>query len=91
MTTVHHRKRQTLVGEVVSDKMDKTVVVKVMRRIPHPVYRKYVKRFKKYFAYTGSVTPKVGDIVKISATRPLSKMKRWQVSEIIRESVKIGN
>ncbi|MFQ6612056.1 MAG: 30S ribosomal protein S17 [Fidelibacterota bacterium] len=91
MKRAKSRKRQTLVGEVVSDKMDKTVVVKVMRRIPHPVYRKYVKRFKKYFAHAGSVKPEIGDIVKISAVRPMSKIKRWQVSEIIRESVKIGN
>lgn len=84
------RKRQSLVGEVVSDKMDKTVVVKVTRVIPHPVYHKYVKRFKKYMVHAGTVKPKMGDVVKITATRPISKNKCWQVSEIIRESVKIG-
>jgi len=84
------RKRQTLVGEVVSDSMEKTVVVQVIRKIPHPVYRKFVKRFKKHLAHVESVEPKVGDIVQISAMRPMSKRKRWRVSEIIRESVKIG-
>ena len=84
------RKRQTLVGEVVSDSMEKTVVVQVTRKIPHPVYRKFVKRFKKHLAHVESVEPKVGDIVQISAMRPRSKRKRWRVSEIIRESVKIG-
>ncbi|MEE8436898.1 MAG: 30S ribosomal protein S17 [Candidatus Neomarinimicrobiota bacterium] len=84
------RRRQSLVGEVVSDKMDKTVVVKVTRKIAHPIYKKYVKRYKKYLAHIGAVSPKMGDMVKISAVRPLSKNKRWQVSEIIHESVKIG-
>ncbi len=84
------RKRQTLYGEVVSTKMDKTVTVKVTRKIEHPVYKKYVKRYKKYLAHVGSVEPKMGDLVIISAIRPLSKNKRWQVSEIVRESVKIG-
>ncbi|MGY8787646.1 MAG: 30S ribosomal protein S17 [Fidelibacterota bacterium] len=84
------RKRQTIVGEVVSDKMEKTVVVQVTRKVQHPVYKKFVKRFKKFNAHTDTVSPKVGDIVKISAMRPISKTKRWRVSEIIRESVKIG-
>ena len=84
------RKRQTLVGEVVSDSMEKTVVVQVTRKIPHPVYKKFVKRFKKHLAHVESMEPKVGDIVQISAMRPMSKRKRWRVSEIIRESVKIG-
>ncbi len=83
------RKRPSLTGEVVSDKMDKTVVVKVTRLVRHPVYKKYVKRFKKHKARTGVVSPKMGDIVRISSTRPLSKTVRWQVSEIIRESVLI--
>jgi len=84
------RKRQTLTGEVVSTKMDKTAVVKVTRKIRHPLYKKYVKKYKKYFAHTGQVEPKMGDVVKISAVRPISKNKRWQVSEIIREAKVIG-
>ena len=84
------RRKQILVGEVISDKMYKTVVVQVTRRITHPVYGKILKRFKKYNSHVASVVPKVGDVVKISSVRPISKTKRWQVSEIIRESVKIG-
>ncbi len=81
------RKRQVLIGTVISDKMDKTVNVKVTREIPHPVYKKRVKRYKNYLAHVASVSPKVGDIVKITSIRPISKYKRWQVSEIIREAV----
>ena len=84
------RRKQVLVGEVVSDKMKKTVVVQVTRRIAHPVYGKILKRFKKYNSHVASVVPKIGDVVKISSVRPISKTKRWQVSEIVRESVKIG-
>jgi small subunit ribosomal protein S17 len=84
------RKRQALTGEVVSTKMAKTVVVKVTRKIKHPLYKKYIKVYKKYFAHTGTVELKQGDIVKISSVRPISKMKRWQVSEIIREAKIIG-
>jgi small subunit ribosomal protein S17 len=84
------RKKQVLVGEVVSDKMEKTVVVQVTRRIAHPVYGKILKRFKKYNSHVASVVPKIGDVVKISSVRPISKTKRWQVSQIVRESVKIG-
>ena len=84
------RRKQVLVGEVVSDKMEKTVVVQVTRRITHPVYGKILKRFKNYNSHVASIVPKVGDVVKISSVRPISKTKRWQVSEIVRESVKIG-
>jgi len=84
------RRKQILVGEVVSDRMDKTVVVQVTRKIPHPVYGKILKRFKKYNSHITTISPKIGDIVKISSTRPISKTKRWRVSEIVRESVKIG-
>ena len=84
------RNRQTLVGEVVSTKMDKTAVVKVTRKIKHPLYKKYIKKYKKYFAHIGQVDPKDGDIVRISAIRPISRKKRWQVSEIIREAKIIG-
>ncbi|MEC9376898.1 MAG: 30S ribosomal protein S17 [Candidatus Neomarinimicrobiota bacterium] len=83
------RRRQTLIGEVISTKMDKTVNVRVMREIPHPVYGKRVKRYKKYLVHVASVQPKEGDIVKMLAMRPMSKRKRWQVSEIVRESVKM--
>ena len=84
------RKRQSLTGQVVSANMEKTVTVKIMREIPHPIYRKRIKRYKKYLAHVASISPKIGDLVKISSIRPISKNKRWQVAEIIRESVNIG-
>ena len=85
-----YRKRQTLTGEVTSTKMEKTVVVKVTRKVKHPIYKKFIKCYKKYLAHTTSVVPKNGDIVKIISTKPISKRKRWQVSEIIRESLDMG-
>ena len=84
------RRRQTLRGEVVSTKMDKTVTVKVTRKVRHPLYKNFVKHYKKYLSHVTSVEPSLGDIVKISSIHPISKLKRWQVSEIIRKSEKIG-
>ena len=84
------RKKQSLVGKVISDKMEKTVNVRVMREIAHPVYRKRVKRYKNYLAHVESVNPEIGDIVRISSIRPISKNKRWQVSQVIRKSLAVG-
>ena len=84
------RKRQILTGRVISGEMSKTVNVRVTREIPHPVYKKRVKRYKNYLAHVESVAPKEGDIVRFASVRPISKNKRWQVSEIIREAVIIG-
>ena len=80
------RKRQSLVGKVVSVKMKDTVNVLVTRVISHPIYKKRVKKYKKYLTHVSSVSPKEGDIVKIISTKPLSKNKRWQVSEILQQS-----
>ncbi len=74
------RRRQSLIGEVISTKMENTVNVKVTREIAHPVYHKRVKRFKKYLAHVASVAPRDRCIVKISAIRPLGKLYRWQDS-----------
>ena len=80
------RKRQNLVGRVVSAKMTNTVSVLVTRVISHPVYKKRVKKYKKYLTHVSNISPKEGDIVKIVSTKPLSKNKRWQVSEILQQS-----
>ena len=85
-----HRKKQTLIGTVISDKMEKTVNVRVLRELPHPVYRKRIKKYKNYLAHIGSVSASEGDIVKITSMRPISKMKRWLVSEVLKESINIG-
>lgn len=71
------------VGVVVSDKMDKTVVVAVERKMAHPLYGKQIKKTKKFHAHDEENKCKVGDIVRIKESRPLSKLKRWVVVEIL--------
>lgn len=75
--------RKTRTGVVVSDKMQKTVVVEIERRVPHPVYGKMVTRTKRVKAHDEENTAKTGDRVRIAETRPLSKDKRWRVLEIV--------
>ena len=75
--------RKVRVGRVVSDKMQKTVVVAIERRVPHPVYGKMVTRTKKVKAHDEENTAKTGDLVRIAETRPLSKDKRWRLVEIV--------
>ena len=77
------RKRKTRIGHVVSDRMDKTVVVAVESRRPHPLYGKIVRHAAKFKAHDQDNTCRVGDKVKIVETRPLSKEKRWRVVEIV--------
>jgi small subunit ribosomal protein S17 len=77
--------RKIKTGIVVSDAMDKTVVVKVARRIQHSLYKKFINRSKKFKAHDSENKVKIGDIVKIQETRPLSKDKRWRVVEVIRQ------
>ena len=79
-------RRKTRVGVVVSDRMDKTVVVLVERRYAHPLYGKQVTRSKKYHAHDENNEFQVGDRVRITETRPLSKLKRWRVSALIEKA-----
>ncbi len=79
-------RRKTLVGEVVSDKMDKTVVVRVETVTHHPLYRKVVRRHKRLKAHDERNECRVGDVVRIMETRPLSKEKRWRVVEILQRA-----
>jgi small subunit ribosomal protein S17 len=81
--TTERASRKTRVGMVVSDKMQKTVVVSIERRVQHPVYGKMVRRTKKLKAHDEQNEAKTGDTVRIMETRPLSKDKRWRVVEII--------
>ena len=76
-----HRKMR--VGTVVSDKMQKTVVVAIERRVPHPTYGKMITRTKHFKAHDEQNASKAGDVVRIMETRPLSKDKRWRVVEIV--------
>ena len=84
-TTTEQEKgrRKTRIGTVVSDKMDKTVVVSVVRRYAHPLYGKQVTRTKKYHAHDEENAYHIGDTVRIMETRPLSKLKRWRVVEVL--------
>ncbi|MCL2324889.1 MAG: 30S ribosomal protein S17 [Proteobacteria bacterium] len=78
--------RKTRVGMVVSNKMEKTIVVVVERRVLHPVYKKYVKSRSRYMAHDNSNSARVGDHVLIVETRPVSKNKCWRLKEIIRRA-----
>ncbi len=71
--------KRVMQGVVVSDKMDKTVTVKVERRIMHPLYKKFIRRSKKYAAHDENNACKVGDVVSIRECRPISKRKKWEV------------
>ena len=91
----HSSGRKRLVGSVVGDKMDKTVIVSVERLIRHPRYGKVLRRVKKYKAHDEENTCRVGDVVRIVESRPLSREKRWIVEEIVkrpggRESAEVG-
>lgn len=78
--------RKTIVGKVVSDKMDKTVVVAIEDSVRHPLYKKIIKRTVKYKAHDEANTCGIGDRVRIMETRPISKDKRWRVVEIIEKA-----
>lgn len=81
MSDTPHRK--TRIGTIVSDKMDKTVVVQISKKMQHPVYKKFVTRRVKYKAHDPNNEYQVGDKVEIEETRPLSKEKRWRVTKLI--------
>ena len=86
MTENRTTSRKTRVGKVVSDKMDKTVVVTVEDRVAHPIYKKIIKRTYRLKAHDELNTCGVGDRVKVMETRPLSKDKRWRVVEIVEKA-----
>ena len=86
----NRKNKQSLIGKVVSAKMQNTVSVEVTRVIAHPTYKKRIKKHKKFLSHVSEVSPKVGDVVRITATKPISKNKRWRVSEILQESNNLG-
>ena len=79
-------KHKELVGEVVSDKMDKTIVVQVQRRVRHPRYKKVITKYKKFYAHDEKSEAGLGDRVRIVESRPLSKLKRWTLAEVVEKS-----
>lgn len=87
--TANVRKNEK-VGEVVSTKMQKTIVVEVTRRVPHPVYKRIVTKRKKFYAHDEEQTAKTGDVVRIVEHKPLSKLKRWALGDVIRRAVQVG-
>jgi len=77
-----HRKQR--VGEVIANKMAKTIVVRVERRVMHPVYKKYVRRFTRLYAHDERNEAKTGDSVEVVACRPISRLKRWRLAKVLR-------
>ena len=84
------RLKNEKVGQVVSTKMAKTIVVEVSRRVPHPLYKRIVNKRKKFYAHDEKGSAKMGDIVRIIECRPLSRLKRWQLEEVIRRAAQVG-
>jgi len=78
------------VGQVVSAKMTKTIVVEVTRRVAHPVYKRIINKRNKFYAHDEERTAKVGDVVRIIECRPMSKLKRWRLGEVIRRAVQVA-
>ena len=78
------------IGEVVSTKMQKTIVVEVSRRVPHPLYKRIIGKRKKFYAHDEEGSAKKGDIVRIIECRPLSKLKRWRLAEVVRRAAQVA-
>jgi small subunit ribosomal protein S17 len=79
-------RRKQLIGDVVSNRMNKTIVVQVIRRKSHPLYTRVISKAKKFYAHDEKNEAHIGDVVRIEETRPLSKLKRWQLKEIVRKT-----
>ncbi|MDZ4801451.1 MAG: 30S ribosomal protein S17 [Bryobacteraceae bacterium] len=78
------------IGEVVSTKMTKTIVVVVTRRVPHPMYKRIVTKKKKFYAHDEEESAKTGDIVRIVEHKPMSKLKRWILGDVVRRAVQVN-
>jgi small subunit ribosomal protein S17 len=87
MAETQAKNRNEKVGQVVSTKMAKTIVVEVTRRVPHPLYKRIVTKRSKFYAHDEQGTARPGDVVRIVESRPLSKLKRWTLGEVIRRAV----
>jgi small subunit ribosomal protein S17 len=83
--SVSRSSRKTRTGEVISSSMNKTIVVRTVTRVPHPRFGKIVKQMKKFYAHDEQNQAKTGDTVRIMETRPLSKLKRWRLVEVIQK------
>ena len=83
-------RRSEKVGEVVSAKMAKTIVVEVTRRVSHPLYRRVVTKRKKFYAHDEDGAAKLGDTVRIAESRPLSRLKKWRLTEVLRRAAQVS-
>ena len=88
--TLDRGKRKDRIGQVLSSKMAKTIVVRVERRFPHPKFKKVVTEYKKFYAHDEKGEARPGDRVRIEETRPLSKTKRWRLVEVVRKATGIA-
>ena len=86
----HVSHKQEKVGQVISTKMAKTIVVEVTRRVQHPIYKRIINKRKKFYAHDEQTQAKVGDTVRNIESRPLSKTKRWTLGEVVRKAVQVG-
>src|ERR1051325_10672008 len=83
--TASRAPRKTRTGEVISSRMNKTIIVRTVTRVPHPKFGKIVKQMKKFYAHDEQNEAKPGDTVRIMETRPLSKLKRWRLVEVVQK------
>ena len=88
--TTERGRRNEKVGTVVSAAMDKTIVVEVTRRVQHPRYRRVVTRKNKFYAHDETNEARVGDVVRVIEARPMSRLKRWRLGEVLRRAVVVG-
>jgi small subunit ribosomal protein S17 len=86
----HKPLKNEKVGQVVSTKTAKTIIVEVSRRVPHPLYKRIVKKRKRFYAHDEEGRAKMGDIVRIIECRPLSRLKRWRLTEVVRRAPQVG-
>ena len=90
VSTASRAHRKERVGEVIANKMTKTIIVRVERRFPHPKFKKVITGYKKFYAHDEKSEAKVGDRVRIEETRPLSKTKRWRLVEIVEHATQVA-
>ena len=89
MAETTHSFKNEKIGSVVASKMAKTIVVEVIRRVPHPLYKRIISKRRKFYAHDEQGQAQVGDVVRIIECRPLSKLKRWQLKEVLRKAVQV--
>jgi len=89
--TQKESKKNEKIGQVVSNKMTKTIVVEVTRRVPHPLYKRIITKKSKFYAHDEQGEAKAGDTVRIVEARPMSRLKRWTLGEVLRKAVDVGS